>query len=101
MIRAYREEALKIKGTKIPAKDKVEWGWQITIKNKTSRNIKVYIEYFLTDQDGFQVGYGNIFIDDARIPAGQTIILQEKATMPYENVKMVSKSFWKIEPFYE
>jgi hypothetical protein len=97
MIRAYRTEAREVKGTKIPAEDRVEWGWKMTIKNKSIRKIKVYVEYILKDQDGFKVAYGNTNIEETVVYAGDTITIQEKTTMPYENVNRVSTSGWTIK----
>ena len=43
MIRVGKREARTIKGTEIPASVYVEWGWKLTVRNRSSKSVRVSV----------------------------------------------------------
>jgi hypothetical protein len=97
MIRAYRTEARKSKGTEIPSKDMVEWGWKMTIKNEFDDDLEVSVEYTLQDKDSFMVTSGSISsLFPSVIKAGEPATLQGTSNMEYGEVERVVGRTWTL-----
>ena len=83
MIRAYR-----VKG-----EDRVEWGWRMEVRNKSSQEIFFSVHYQLVDGDGFTVSG---VLSDEQVNAGKRKVLQGTGSMPYEQMERVRRSKWEL-----
>ncbi len=93
MIRVYRSEPQKAKGTR-PA-HLVEWEWKVTIQNRSSRDVEFYVNYFLVDQDHLLVDV-DYMISPQPAPARETVTIQRKTEMVYEDLHRVTTGVWEI-----
>jgi hypothetical protein len=93
MIRAYRVEARKIKNIDFPARNEVEWGWKYTVKNKSSKKLRVTVTYILKDKDLFEITSDS---ESEYVDPNETITIRSTSNMNYDNINRISYSGWKI-----
>jgi len=98
MIRAYTQKATKRGNREIPEKNMVEWGWKMTIRNKSKSDWGIKIEYKLVDKDMFEITSCSNNLSGDMIKAGQTITIRHSCKMEFENVDRVAGSSWTITP---
>lgn len=97
MIRAYKQEGRKYKGSEIPAVNLVEWGWKFTVKNKSKKDLYVDVTYKLKDKDGFEVTSSFVgYATGTWVKAGDIEILKGTSTMNYNGAKRIVGSSWNI-----
>lgn len=93
MIRAYHEDTRNIRNVEFPAKDKVEWGWKYTVKNKSNKRLRVTVNYILKDKDLFKITSDE---DNEYVDPGETMTIRSTSFMDFQNVKRVFNSSWKV-----
>jgi hypothetical protein len=86
MVRVYRD---------VPDVYMVEWVWQMTIKSRTTREVKFKLEYKLLDPELFFVASSHEPV--RTIAPGQTITVEKKDILPYEKIKRAGSSNWYIQ----
>ena len=106
MIRVYRVETGPRKVNEFPFENIVEWGWKMTIKNKSYEAVRVNIAYELLDKDSFVIasdktpGYGYIIeehLPETYIGAGKTSTIQHMSSIPHKKAQNVYGSKWHIK----
>lgn len=93
MIRAYRSKPEKTQG--IQPANLVEWEWKVVIKNKSNRDENIRVNYFLVDKDLLRVDV-DYMISPKPAPAWETVTIQHKTEMVYEDLHRVATGVWEI-----
>ncbi len=93
MIRGYRSKPEKTQG--IQPANLVEWEWKVVIKNKSNRDANIRVNYFLLDKDQFRVDV-DYMISSKPAPAWETVTIQHKTEMVYEDLPRVVTGVWEI-----
>ncbi len=95
MIRAFRSEPQKAQGPQSRAANLVEWEWKVVIKNKSDRDEVVLVNYFLVDKDHLLVDV-DYMISPKPAPAWETVTIQHKTEMVYEDLPRITTGVWEI-----
>ena len=95
MIRAYRSESQKKSSTESRKANLVEWEWYVAVKNKSNRDLEVYVSYSLVDRDRLLVDV-DYLIAKKPILAWETLTFEHKTAMIYEDIPRVSTGVWEI-----
>ena len=95
LIRAYRSHPQKAQGPQSRAANLVEWEWRVVIKNKSNRDENVLVNYFLVDKDHLLVDV-DYLISPKPAPAWETVTIQHKTEMVYEDLPRVTTGVWEI-----
>ena len=95
MIRAYRSEPQTDRGNPSRTANLVEWEWKVLIKNKSNRDEKVFVNYFLVDKDHLPVD-GDYVILPRSAPGWETVTIQHQTEMVYEDLPRVATGVWEI-----
>jgi hypothetical protein len=95
MVRAYRSEPQKAQGPRSRAANLVEWEWKVVIKNKSDRDENVYVNYLLVDKDHLLVDV-DYMISPKPAPAWETVTIQHKTEMVYEDLPRIATGVWEI-----
>jgi hypothetical protein len=95
MVRAYRSEPQKAQGPRSRAANLVEWEWKVVIKNKSDRDENVYVNYLLVDKDHLLVDV-DYMISSKPAPAWETVTIQHKTEMVYEDLPRIATGVWEI-----
>ncbi len=72
---------------------KVEWGWQLTVKNISEKDLTVTVNYRLMDADAFELAKS---YDYQRVSAGATVTIQTTSTMDHDRLNRLAQSGWNI-----
>ena len=75
--------------------DMVEWIWRVTLRNKTSQDVVVTLDYRLQDEDALPVTTSQAV--GWKIPPGQTVSLEKTDFLPYAKAIRVMGSSWDIQ----
>jgi len=95
MIRAYRAEPQKKDGRQERGANLVEWEWYAEVKNKSNRDLEFYLNYSLVDKDHLLVDVDYLILK-REAPAWETVTIEHKTEMPYEDLARVSTGVWEI-----
>jgi hypothetical protein len=75
--------------------DMVEWMWRVTLRNKTTQEVVVTLDYHLQDEDALPVTTSQAV--GWKIPPGQTVSLEKTDFLPYAKAIRVTGSSWDIQ----
>ena len=96
MIETYREPEVRNQtGNTRAAFDAVRWGWQLTVKNNSTTTLSVKVDYQLMDTDDFVLTY-RLYPPSKLVAPGDTVTFKETETMPYDTLKRVTQSNFKL-----
>jgi hypothetical protein len=95
MIRAYRSKPEKTQRTQSRSVNLVEWEWKVVIKNKSNRDENILVNYFLVDKDQLRVDV-DYMISPKQAPAWETVTIQHKTEMVYEDLHRIATGVWEI-----
>jgi hypothetical protein len=94
MIRAYRAEPKAAQGSQ-PRATLVEWEWKVVIKNKSGRDENVTVNYLLVDKENLPVDFDSLILPRSAL-AWETVTLQHKTEMIFEDLSRVATGVWEI-----
>lgn len=95
MVRAYRSKPQKAQRAQSRPSNLVEWEWKVVIKNKSDRDENVYVNYLLVDKDHLLVDV-DYMISPKPAPAWETVPIQHKTEMIYEDLPRIATGVWEI-----
>ncbi len=86
MVRTYRTDS---------GKPILQWEWKVEIKNRSTRNEHVLVNYFLVDKDGLLVDV-DYLISRRPAPGWETVIIGHKTEMAYEDLRRIFTGAWQV-----
>ena len=95
MTQAYRREAPSSSGGQSRSINVLEWEWKIVVKNKSWRDLEVYVQYALVDKERLMVDLDSTLLQKPA-PSGETVEITHRTEMFYEDLPRVATGVWEI-----
>jgi len=95
MTQAYRREAPSSSGSQSRSINVLEWEWKIVVKNKSWRDLEVYVQYALVDKERLMVDLDSTLLQKPA-PSGETVEITHRTEMFYEDLPRVATGVWEI-----
>jgi len=95
MIKAYRRETPAGSRGGAQIVQILEWEWKVAVKNKTWRDMEIFVNYFLVDRDNLAVDADSILLKKP-VPSGETVTFTHQTEMVYEELRRVADGVWEI-----
>ncbi len=95
MIQASRGEVKRTGKSPSRAAALVEWEWRVVIKNKSSRDEQVYVQYLLVDKERLPVDV-DYRISPQPVAAWETVTVQHRTEMVYDDLPRIAEGVWEI-----
>ncbi len=95
MIQAYRREVPPSSAGQSRSINVLEWEWKIAVKNKSWRDLEVYVQYALVDKERLMVDLDSTILQRPA-PSGETVEITHQTEMLYQDLPRVATGVWEI-----
>jgi hypothetical protein len=95
MTRAYRREVPSSSASQPRSINVLEWEWKIAVKNKSWRDLEVYVQYALVDKERLMVDLDSTILQKPA-PSGETVEITHQTEMLYQDLPRVATGAWEI-----
>jgi hypothetical protein len=95
MIQAYRREVPSSSAGQPRSINVLEWEWKIAVKNKSWRDLEVYVQYALVDKERLMVDLDSTILQRPA-PSGETVEITHQSEMLYQDLPRVATGVWEI-----
>jgi len=95
MIQAYRREVPPSSPGQSKSINVLEWEWKIAVKNKSWRDLEVYVQYALVDKERLMVDLDSTILQRPA-PSGETVEITHQTEMLYQDLPRIATGVWEI-----